>query len=502
MPRTWRVGSLVYTRAALFNVFFWMLWGDFCLTVMEAVIPRLVPLQLKSLGARDALIGLLVGSIPAGMNFFMNPIISTRSDRHRGRLGRRMPYLLWPTPALAVCLILVGFSPGFAQAIHAHVGSIANHFSETQLAIGLIGIFTVCFTFFNLFITSVYYYLFVDVIPQPVMGKFTCLFRVVGSLGTIVFNRWILGYSERYSGVIYVGTGVLYLTAFLLLVWRVREGSYPPPEALSPRGNGGNARWFGAIRTYLRECFSMPFYLKLFSINALFWCAWGPFHTFVIFYAQNNLGMSRDDFGKVIAWGTTLSIPLFFALGPIVDRFHPLRVVLAGFVTMLAAALCSFFFVHGQTSFLIFMIAYTVASSVYWGGNASLMPRLLPRERYGQFCSANAMFAACAMVAAPFCAGLLLDAMKDYRWIFLWSATFAAGGAVTVLLVIRHWKALGGDKAYVPPLPRVNESPAAGGFADQNPRTCAPASAKPQAAPMREARRPSADSLSEVEPVG
>jgi hypothetical protein len=29
-----------------------MLWGGFCLTVMEAVIPRLVPLQLKSLGTR------------------------------------------------------------------------------------------------------------------------------------------------------------------------------------------------------------------------------------------------------------------------------------------------------------------------------------------------------------------------------------------------------------------------------------------------------------------
>ena len=84
-PKTWRVGTLVYTRAALVNVFIWMLWGDFCLQVMEAVIPRLVPLQLKAYGTSSAIIGLLVGSIPAGMNFVMNPIISTASDRHRGR---------------------------------------------------------------------------------------------------------------------------------------------------------------------------------------------------------------------------------------------------------------------------------------------------------------------------------------------------------------------------------------------------------------------------------
>lgn len=448
-PKTWRVGTLVYTRAALANVFIWMLWGDFCLQVMEAVIPRLVPLQLKAFGTSSALIGLLVGSIPAGMNFVMNPIISTASDRHRGRLGRRMPFLLWPTPLLALCLILVGFSPNFAHAIHARIAPIAHAMSEAQLAVAMIGVLTVCFTFFNLFIQSVYYYLFVDVIPQQVMGTFTCWFRVVGAIAGICFNGWILGYSEKHSAAIYVGTGVLYLAAFLLLVWRVREGEYPPPEPLAAKQSR-----IGVIKGYVRECFSLPFYLKLFGINALFYSAWVPFNTFVIFYATNNLKMSRDAFGKILAIGQGIIIPMFFVLGPIVDRLHPLRVVLAGFVVMCVTGFLSFFFTHDAHSFLIVMVTFSIAQGVYAGGNASMLPRLLPRERYGQFCSANAMFNALATILAPYLCGLLLDVMKnDYRWTFMWCAVWSGAGALITYIVLRHWKALGGDEYYIPPTP-------------------------------------------------
>src|SRR5580704_6344957 len=100
----YRVGSLVYTTPALINVFIWMLWGDLCLNLMESVIPRLVPLQLQHLGASDAVVGILTGSVFSLMNWVMNPVVSTWSDRHRSRLGRRMPFMLYPTPLLAFFL--------------------------------------------------------------------------------------------------------------------------------------------------------------------------------------------------------------------------------------------------------------------------------------------------------------------------------------------------------------------------------------------------------------
>lgn len=449
-PKVWRVGTLVYTRTALLSVFFWMLWGDFCLTIMESVIPRLVPLQLKDLGVSSGMIGLLVGSIPSGMNFVMNPIISTRSDRHRGPLGRRMPYLLWPTPLLALCLVLVGFSADIAGLLHGAMGPLASVVSERQLAIAAVGFFTILFTFFNLFITSVYYYLFTDVIPQELMGKFTCLFRVVGACGGIVFNRWILGYAEHHAGAIYVGTGLMYMTAFLLLVWRVREGGYPPPEPVAARG-GGKGGPLAAVRGYVTECFSVPFYLKLYAVGACYWVATVPFTTFVVFYATKTLGMDLDGFGKILSWTGIATLPLFFVLGPLVDRFHPLRVVIVGLVATAAAAGLSFVFVHDARSFLTCMVAYFVATAVYMGGSASMLPRLLPRERYGQFCSANAMATAVGLVVAPWACGAFLDVAADYRYVFVWASCWAAVGAVAAVAVYRHWRRLGGDQSYVPP---------------------------------------------------
>jgi len=50
--KTWRIGTLVYTRRTLLLLFAWLLAGDFCFTVMEQIIPCLVPLAVKGVTYR------------------------------------------------------------------------------------------------------------------------------------------------------------------------------------------------------------------------------------------------------------------------------------------------------------------------------------------------------------------------------------------------------------------------------------------------------------------
>jgi hypothetical protein len=50
---------LTYTKAGLFVLFSWLLWGDFCYTLMEAVVPSILPLKLKGLGCSNWLMGLI-----------------------------------------------------------------------------------------------------------------------------------------------------------------------------------------------------------------------------------------------------------------------------------------------------------------------------------------------------------------------------------------------------------------------------------------------------------
>ena len=98
-PKLWTVGTLTYTAAGLSAVFFWLLWGDFSLTLKDRSVPPTLQLLLESLKVSNAQLGLLLGSLPQCLGMIIAPIIAYRSDRHRGPLGRRIPFLIKFTPS-------------------------------------------------------------------------------------------------------------------------------------------------------------------------------------------------------------------------------------------------------------------------------------------------------------------------------------------------------------------------------------------------------------------
>ena len=64
IKKTYRCGTLTYTKIGLFALFAWLLWGDFCFTLMEAVVPTVLPLKLKGLGAPNWMIGVIMATLP------------------------------------------------------------------------------------------------------------------------------------------------------------------------------------------------------------------------------------------------------------------------------------------------------------------------------------------------------------------------------------------------------------------------------------------------------
>src|SRR5271154_1464383 len=94
-PKTYRVGTLTYTKAALTMLFFWLLWGDFCYTLMESVTGPIMQLKFQALHSSNVQIGLILGTIPGIVYSTLNPVISYKSDRYRSRFGRRIPFILF-----------------------------------------------------------------------------------------------------------------------------------------------------------------------------------------------------------------------------------------------------------------------------------------------------------------------------------------------------------------------------------------------------------------------
>lgn len=447
---TYHVGTLVYSRKALLNVLFWMLLGDFCLQLMEQLPIAMVPLQLRWVSASDALIGFLTGSLPAFLGILLNPFVGVQSDRHRGPLGRRRPFLLWSTPFVVLAL----FGLGFAQPVAVFLSGVFGLASVAAFKIGWIGGCMVLFVVANTYVMQVYQFLFVDVIPAQVMGKFVGFYRALGALGTFAFHYFLFGKAETHTALIYVFAALLYAVSFVLLVWQVKEGEYPPP----PKSSGG---FWAHGKVYFQECFGHPFFWKTYTLGFFFWSALVPLWAFAVFFGTRpgggltgyaeTIGLTMDEFGKIRGWGSLVSVPVFFAVGPFVDRFHPLRVCMVGLGLCLLAFVSCFLFIHNGTTFLIFWLILMAAMAVYMGAVGALLPRLMNPAKYGQFASANQIFGFSGVVLAPVLCGWLIETLHDYRYLFIWCAACNFLCLIMCYFVFRDWKKLGGDTSYAPP---------------------------------------------------
>ncbi len=455
-----RCGTLIYTRAGLFTLFAWLLWGDFCFYLMETVWPNVLPLLLKAEGAPNYVLALVITSIPSAMNFVLNPIISTISDRYRGRRGRRIPFLLLATPFVTLFLVLLGFSRELGGWIHHLLSGPFPELTSGAVTVSLISLLVICFRFFELFINTVFWYLFNDVVPVAFMGRFLGMFRVVGAVAGALFNFFLFRYSESHTSILFFGVAILYGSAFMMMSLKVKEGSYPPPDPVPE----GRFKALSHIKTFFRESFSHKIYRLIYGYTTLFYAA-GTIQIFMIFMAF-SVGLTIDEVGKVAGIAALVSAALMYPFGALVDRFHPLRVILLAQAGFCLVAFCQLIFLFVEfskpTAFWVYAglaalaLPFTVANAA---AGLPLAMRLFPHDRFGQFCAANAMCGAVGITVGGLLAGGFLDLMKAYfekenfyyRFAPLWSLVFIALSGCLTILVFREWKRLGGDKGYVPP---------------------------------------------------
>lgn len=458
---TFRAGSLVYTRAGLFALFGWLLWGDFSFTLMETVWASVMPLHLRKFDASNTVISLALVTVPQLMNIVLNPIISTASDRFRSRMGRRIPFLLFATPFVSALLVLMSFSEKIGKALGGWLGA-GHHgwLSQETLAVAVICALVVGFRFFELFISTVYFYLFNDVVPEKLMGRFLGLFRVVGTVAGASFNFFVLTYAESHTSAIFVGAALLYGVSFTLMCLKVKEGRYPDPP---PMAAVEGPKAAGYVKSYFRAYFSKRIYLLIslcFALGGIGSCV-GAFN---IFFAT-SLGLTLDQYGKIVAVSGIVSALLSYPVGSLVDRFHPIRVMLLAKSGLVLSTACWLIFLFAGfppgVSFWIFIAVSAVAIPMWAMFNAAGIPLLMrcfPRAQYGQFCSAWAMVNSISVMLGSAVAGAFLDLMKSlhggsdfyYRYVPVWMLVFYAGSFAATILLFREWKKLGGDR-YAPP---------------------------------------------------
>lgn len=461
-------GTLTYTMGGLVALFIWLLWGDFCWSMMEAVVPSIMPLKLRSLNSSNALIGFIMGTLPATLNLTVTPYLSFKSDHHRSRIGRRTPFILYTMPFICLTMVLIGYSDEIGKWVN-HAFLSGDPAREATVVIIMLAVFAALFDFFNMFVNTVYWYLFADVVPKELMGRFMGWFRLVGLIAGFIYNFFVFPYAMSHMKEIYLGGALLYFVGFGVVCFFVKEGEYPPP----PEGKK-RVTLLEQMQSYARECYKLRYYWDInlmYAIGAMAGCV-GVFN---IFFLQ-SLGLDLKVIGRTGALASIVSpIALLFA-GSLVDRWNAVRVqAYFGAIGIFGAFGSWVWLFVTQSPPSQWWLWVSVSSSIFFalpGAMSSLLeiPRLIelfPRDKFGQYCGAIALLRGPAGMVGGLLAGLYMDiwvkhvfpkeqyGMYGYRFAFLWTAPLVILAFYFQYRTFRTWKKMGGGVSFTPPTEKV-----------------------------------------------
>ncbi len=458
--KTYRCGTLVYTKMGLISLFSWLLWGDFCYILMEKVVPTLVPLKLKEMGFSATVMGAMMVTIPSVLNFTITPMVSYQSDRCRSHWGRRIPYILASTPFVALLLVMIGYSKPLGELL---IGLIPFELSSTTFFVVWMGFLLTFFQFFNMFVSSVFYYLFNDVVPPELIGRFTSLFRMISYFASGLYNLYIFKHAETHMTEIFVGISIIYLISFIMMGLKVKEGQYP--EIISEIENP--PRFLEKVQSYFKDCFFHPIYRNVYAGHVTWYLGTMINGAFLLLSAQ-SFGFNLEQYGKISATSEIFCAFLFIPLGWAVDRFHPIRIMMIGtvwyFLSMTMRLLFFFGIFSGNHLFVLWGFVFMlvdIGGAIYNAAEFPILMKLFPKKFYGQFCSAMSMVRAIFLSVGGILAGLFLDYIqrtfqleggRQYQLIPLWSMLFSVLNFVFIFRAYTLWKKLGGDHTYHPPL--------------------------------------------------
>lgn len=448
VAKTWTVGTLTYTGSGVIALFALLLLGDFVWSMRERSVGPMAHWYLNHLEVPSVVFGLLLSSFPALLAFILMPIIGVKSDNHRGKWGRRIPFLLVTTPLAALGMIGLALSPIVARWVHSHFPDQ----SEMLVAVVCFAVFWTAFEIATIAGGAVFGGLINDVVPKELLGRFYGLFRAVSLIDGMIFNYWIMGKVPDHFTPIMITIGIIYGIAFTWVCLKVKEGEYPPPPPATERSSSVVTGFYRSGLKYFRECFSKPYYLLVFAMMTTAFLSFGPINIFAIPYAR-SLGVDMDTYGKYLALTFLISLGLSYFIGWLVDIFHPLRMVMVSLFGYVIVTLWGRLNATTPDTFLAAWVAHGVLSGCFFTSVASLNQHLFPREKFAQYASASAMvMSPCNMVLAPL-VGLVLDHTgKVYHHTFTAGCLLALSGLVLSFFVYRQFKKLGGPHNYTAPL--------------------------------------------------
>ena len=434
---TFSVGTLVYDKRALYLLFFWLMWNDFSFMLGEQ-LNSLTRVLMRDRGASFTVMTVF-STLGALMGMWINPVFSTWSDRFRSPFGRRRPFLIAVAPIAAVTIISIPFAPDFYHFMMKFEGAAAilNRIPINGEVL-FIGLASIIDGLFNAVLMAIFSYLYWDVVPGSVLGRFNAMARIVTVSAGMVWSFFIIGYAENHPKEVYIAVSLVCTTIYVLSLVMVKEGGYPPPE---PRKTKSVIE---PVLDYVKDCYSKPYYLWIFA-SMFFYQTGNQGNNFVFFYLREDLGMDLGTTGWIQGIASSVvtgfGVLLGYSTGSLIDRFKPIRVVPITLFVWSVLALVSFFVINDKVSAAVMASLVGINSFCFGVALGAVTVQLFPREKLGQFCSAQAFFhQTLLMVLSPLVVAPFFDWLKFNRGAYIWSAFFYFVAALITVKVYWNWK--------------------------------------------------------------
>ena len=465
-------GTLTYTLPRLFFVLFWVVIGSAVIAVGTQLPAIMLPVQLKELGVSETAKVFLLTTIGQVLNMTVCPYISVASDWHRGKWGRRIPYIFLSTPPIVLSLVMFGLSEQIGNRLAGWTGVAPVTMTMTAISLTVF-----LFQFFNMWVNSVIWYIFNDIIPVRFFGAAMAAFKIGLTAGPSLFQFFLFKYVAEHPTLLYLGIALLYLVGVSLFCLFVKEGEYPPltEEQLAERRKPLGERMLGKFKglgIFVKESFCGRIYLYNYLLTIFSACT-GCAGVFSL-YMYQELGLTNDQIGKMSGLnGIIMTVGILVVsvlLVEVVNRWHPMRVVLYFLFTVAIMSTLELRWLFGTIPPQVFM-GMSVVTSAFWlcfsGMNqiCSLpwLMFLFPKSRFGSYCSMQALLRSTGFMLMCIVAGGAFDLLKAhyastmgnanfaFRFVGVWPIPWHCLVVATGFLLFREWGRVGGLRDYAPP---------------------------------------------------
>lgn len=377
-----------------------------------------LPQLLKAAGAGDLLTGLL-SSTRSIEGVVIQPAVGALSDRTRGRLGRRRPFIAVAIPLSAAFFL-------FAAAQQGIVG----------LAIGIV-LFSI---FFNI-AADPYVALLADITRAVDRSLLSGISNGIQLLSQVAFLLAVSLTARGGTGIpgwTYGAVAGLLVLTFSVTVLGIRE-----PAGEPVRRRAGRMTWRSGLGALAEHRAAMRYLAAIFAYMVGF-SAVLPYLTLFI---VTDIHQSEQT--ALLLAAATLVVTAIAAIGfgRVAARTGPKPVLVAGWLLIFVASLGGLVIRDLPETILVIVVAGIgngAATAVGW----PLLTALIPAAATGTFAGLKAASESIAIPASVFIAAEVFLPRFSYRGVF---ALLAVALVVALYILVRHVR--------IPAQPRSRPAP-------------------------------------------